>query len=70
MYAKRGRKRPPPLNCVDPHKTKRGVSVCPHFLASISCWRLLSQDRELCFPRLRAKEAQGKRQIQNNKLYS
>ena len=36
-FAERGRKRPPPLNRVDPHTTKRGVSVCPHFLASISC---------------------------------
>ena len=42
VFVERERKRPPPLPRVDPHTTKRGVSVCPHFLASISCWRLLS----------------------------
>ena len=42
VFAERGRKRPPPLTRVYPHTTKRGVSVCPYFLASISCWRLLS----------------------------
>ena len=42
VFAERGRKRPPPLTRVDPYTTKRGVSVCPHFLASISCWRLSS----------------------------
>ena len=25
---------------VDPYTTKRGVSMCPHFLVSISCWRI------------------------------
>ena len=47
MFAERGRNRPPPLTRVDPHTTKRGVSMCPHFLASISRCRLLSQDREM-----------------------
>ena len=40
VFAERGRKRPPPLARVDPYTTKRGVSVCPHFLASISRCRL------------------------------
>ena len=39
VFAERRRKRPPPLNCVDPHTTKLGESVCPHFLDSIKCWR-------------------------------
>ena len=41
-----------------------------HFLASISRCRLLSQDWELCFSRLRVKEARSRRQIQNNKINS
>ena len=49
VFAKCRRNWPPPLTCVDPHTTKRGVSVCPHFLASISRCQLLSQDRELLF---------------------
>ena len=36
VFAERGRDRPPPLTRVDPHKTKRGVSMRPHILASIS----------------------------------
>ena len=70
VFAERGRKRPPPLTRVDPHTTERSVSVCPYFHASISRCRLLSQDRELCFSRLRIKEARSRRQIQNDKIYS
>ena len=66
VFAERGRKRPPPLARVDPHTTKRGVSVCPYFVTSISRCRLFSQDRELCFSRLRVKEARSRRQIQND----
>ena len=72
VFAERGRKRPPPLSRVDPHTTKRGVSVCPHFLASfhtVSRCRLFSQDRELCFSQLHVKEARSRRQIQNDKIY-
>ena len=69
VFAERGRIRLPPLTRVDPHTTKRGVSMCPHFLASISCCWLLSQDRELCYSRLRVKEARSRRQIQNDKIY-
>ena len=70
VFAERGRKRPPLLTRVDPHTTKRGVSVGPHFLASISRSRLLSRDREICFTRLRVKDARSRRQIQNYKIYS
>ena len=42
---------PPPRSHVGAHTIKRTVSVCPHFLASISRCRLLSQDRKLCFCR-------------------
>ena len=41
----RGSWRPPPHSHVGAHTIKRAVSVCPHFLASISRFRLLSQDR-------------------------
>ena len=47
VFAERGRNGPPPATRVDHHTTKRGVSVCPHFLASISRCRLFSQDQEL-----------------------
>ena len=37
--------RPPPRFHAGAYAMKRAVSVCPHFLASISRCRLLSQDR-------------------------
>ena len=61
--------RPPPRSHVGAHTIKRAVSVCPHFLASISCFRLLSQDRKLCFCRLRVKVARSRRQIKNHQIY-
>ena len=63
-----GHFRPPPLTRVDPHATKRGMSMCPDFFTSISRCRLLSQDKKLCFSRLRAKEAGNRRQIRTNKI--
>ena len=36
----RGSWRPPPRSRVGAHTIKRAVSVCPHFLASISRFRL------------------------------
>ena len=59
----RGSWRPPPRSHVGAHTIKRAVSVCPHFLVSISRSRLLSQDRKLCFCRLRVKVARSRRQI-------
>ena len=44
VFPERGRNWPPPLTREDPHTTKRAVSVCPHFLASISSYRV-SDDR-------------------------
>ena len=68
VIPERGSWRLPPRSRVGAHKIKRAVSVCPHFLASISRCRLLSQDRKLCFCRLRVKVARSRRQIQNHEV--
>ena len=68
-FLDRGNFRPLPLTRMKPHTTKHGVSVYPHFLASISRCRVLRQDRELCFSRLRVKKARSRRQIKNDKMY-
>ena len=60
VFPDRGTERPPPLTRVEPHKSKHGVSVCLHFLAQIPRCGLLSQDRELCFSRLRVKVARSR----------
>ena len=53
--------RPPPRSHVGAHTIKRAVTVRPHFLASISHCRLLSQDGKVCFYRLRVKVALNRR---------
>ena len=63
VIPERGRWWPPPRSHVGAHPNKCTVSVCPHFLASISRCRLLMQDRKLCFCRLRVKVTQSRRQI-------
>ena len=63
VIPERGTWRPPPRSHVGAHTITRAVSVCPHFLASISLFRLSSQDRALCFCRLRVKVARSRRQI-------
>ena len=70
MFAKRETFRPSQLIRVDPYTTKCEMFVCPHFLASISRCRLISQDRELYFSRLRVKKARIRRRIQNDKIYN
>ena len=59
----RGSWRPPPRSHVGAYTIKRAVSVCPHFLASISRFHLLSKDQKLCFCRLPIKVARSRRQI-------
>ena len=49
VYPDRGTFWPPPLIHVEPHTIEHGLSVCSHFLASISRYWLLSQVQELCF---------------------
>ena len=63
VIPERGSWQPPPCSHVGAHTIKRAVSVCPHCLASIPRFRLLSQDRKLCFCRLRVKVARSRRQI-------
>ena len=62
VIPERGSWRPPPRSNVGAHTIKHAVSVCLHFLASISRFRLLSQDRKLCFWRLRVKVTRSRRQ--------
>ena len=59
----RGSWRPPPRSHVGAHTINLAMSVCPHFLASFLRFRLLSQDRKLCFCRLREKVARSRQQI-------
>ena len=61
VIRERGSWRAPPRSHVGAHTIKRAVSVCPHFLASISRFRLLSQDRKLCLCRLGMKMARSRR---------
>ena len=55
--------------CGSSHNQLRLFRVS-HFYAPISRCRLLSQNRELCFSRLRVKEARSRRQIQNDIIYN